>query len=103
MDFDRIRLATSVTNRILNTYDAIHQRKALPAPPAMGTGGPLPPEPTMAGASLEMRLEQPVTGAATPEGDAAGEAALLRGAPDTALDGLLAGPSLESQANEERD
>ena len=86
MDFDRIRLATSVTNRILNTFDAIRQRKALPAPPTMDAGGPLTPDPTMAGASLEMRLEQPVTGAATPEGEAAGEAALLGGSP---LDGML--------------
>lgn len=86
MDFDRIRLATSVVNRILNTYDAINQRKALPAPPAMNVGGPLPPDPTMAGANLEMRLEQPITGAATPEGEAAGEAALLGRSP---LEGML--------------
>ena len=86
MEFDRIRLATSVVNRILNTYDAINQRKALPTPPMVEGDSPRAPDPTIAGANLEIRLEQPVTGAATPEGEAAGEAALLGESP---LHGIL--------------
>ena len=86
MDFDKIRLATSVVNRILNTYDAINQRRALPTPPVVDAEPPRAPDPTMAGANLELRLEEPVTGAATPEGEAAGEAALLGRSP---LEGML--------------
>lgn len=86
MEFDRIRLATSVVNRILNTYDAINQRRALPTPLVVDAEPPRAPDPTMAGANLELRLEEPVTGAATPEGEAAGEAALLGRSP---LDGIL--------------
>lgn len=86
MEFDRIRLATSVVNRILNTYDAINQRRALPTPPMVNAEPPRAPDPTMAGASLELRLEEPVKGAATSEGEAAGEAALLGRPP---LHGIL--------------
>lgn len=86
MEFDRIRLATSVVNRILNTYDAINQRRALPTPPVIEANNPRAPDPTIAGANLELRLEEPVTGAATPEGEAAGEAALLGRPP---LHGML--------------
>lgn len=87
MDFDRIRLATSVTNRILNTYDAIKARRPLPEPAVAPSNPPLVPEPTLAGVDLEMRLDQPIAGEAS--GEPAAEAALTGGIIDTPLEGLM--------------
>ena len=87
MDFDRIRLATSVTNRILNTYDAIKERRALPQPDIVPSTPPLVPEPTMQGVDLEMRLDQPIVGEAS--GEPAGQAVLTGGIIDTPLEGLM--------------
>lgn len=98
MDFDKLRLATSVTNRILNTYDAIRERRALPQPAVAPSNPPLVPDPTMTGAGLDMRLEASTTGAATPAGDSAAEAALTGGVVDTPLEGLMTAEGASDEA-----
>lgn len=85
----KMHIATSVVNRILNTYDEINQSLA-PAP-AMMAEMPNVPDPTLEGANLDIGLETVVPeGAAAPadplQSDAVG-AALMGG--DTA-DGVIA-------------
>lgn len=95
MEFDQIRLATSVTNRILNAYDDIKARRR-PETPVVAADQPLVPDPTMAGAGIEVRLEQPAMGEAGPAGEAAAEATLTGGVADTPLEGLLTAPPAEA-------
>lgn len=84
MKFPRYHIAESVVNRILNAHDDIEAGERARTEQRALT--PTPPDPTLQGAELDVRLAQPPAPAAP---DASALASTAQGG--TALDGLIRG------------